>query len=374
MEQVTNNMQNILFWVGYHARPWDGNTTTGLGGTEHAVLNIAEGLTRYGLNVTIAGHVKNSNVNGVEYIDIDNFTSKYSKLPNYFNVTVGVNYLNFLKYTKDANQINADRYFWMHNTDYYSWYKGEEMPNHLKLLREEVDVVLSPSMWSTRHIHREYFSQVKTPPHQIYVPMPNGIKPDSFNMNVPKDPNKFIWSSAVDRGLSQLLDHWKDIKEVKPNATLDVYYPKYADPHQEGWYNIDGILDKLEENKDLGVTDMGSVSQLELHTAMQKATYWMYLTHYEETFCITAIEMMAAGVLPICTNVAALKEVVDSGIILDKAPYETLFKDAIKLLKQLDTGLKDKAIESGKKTTKLRTWNAVASKWYELITTYKKPA
>ena len=119
---------------------------------------------------------------------------------------------------------------------------------------------------------------------------------------------------------------------------------------------------------------MGSVSQLELHTAMQKATYWMYLTHYEETFCITAIEMMAAGVLPICTNVAALKEVVDSGIILDKAPYETLFKDAIKLLKQLDTGLKDKAIESGKKTTKLRTWNAVASKWYELITTYKKPA
>lgn len=158
-----------------------------------------------------------------------------------------------------------------------------------------------------------------------------------------------------------------------PSATLDVYYPKYADPRGEGWYNIDGVLDKLEENKDLGVTEMGSVSQQELHAAMQKASYWMYLTHYEETFCITALEMMAAGVLPICTNVAALREVVESGIVLDKAPYETLYKQAIELLTQLDVGLKDKAIAAGKQKAKELSWPYIASMWYDWLRDFRKP-
>jgi len=358
-------MQNILFWVGYHARPWDGNTTSGLGGTEIAVLNIAEGLSRYGLNVTIAGHVKNSTVNRVEYIDIDNFTLKYSELPNHFDRIIGVNYLNFLKYTKDANQIEATKVFWMHNTDYYTWYKGEEMPNHKEMLVNEVHLIISPSGWSTNYIYNKYIKG--NTPHPTVTSMPNGINLDSFRINTKKDPNKFIWSSAVDRGLSHLLDHWKYIKQIMPFATLDVYYPKYADPRGDGWYNIDGVLDKLEENKDLGVTEIGSVSQEELHVAMQKASYWMYLTHYEETFCITALEMMAAGVLPICTNVAALKEVVESGIILDKAPYETLYKQAIKLLTQLDVGLKNKAIAAGKKQTKNLTWSSIAAAWYDRL-------
>lgn len=50
----------ILFWIGYTSYTWDGNTTTGLGGTEIAVINIAEGLSRHGYNVTVAGTVNNS--------------------------------------------------------------------------------------------------------------------------------------------------------------------------------------------------------------------------------------------------------------------------------------------------------------------------
>lgn len=363
--------RNVLFWVGYHARPWDGNTTSGLGGTEIAVLNIAEGLRRYGLNVTVAGNVKNSKVGGIEYIDIDNFISKYSALPNHFDTIIGVNYLNFLVYTKEANQNEATKVFWMHNTDYYTWYKGEEMPNHVNMLMKDVHAIVSPSGWSTDYIFNTYAKGKGI--HPTITSMPNGIKPESFRINTKKDPNKFIWSSAVDRGLAHLLDHWKYIKQVMPSATLDVYYPKYADPRGEGWYNIDGVLDKLEENKDLGVTEMGSVSQQELHAAMQKASYWMYLTHYEETFCITALEMMAARVLPICTNVAALREVVESGIVLDKAPYETLYKQAIELLTQLDVGLKDKAIAAGKQKAKELSWPYIASMWYDWLRDFRKP-
>ena len=370
----------VLFWVGYRFEEWN-SQSDGLGGTEIAVSKVAESLAQHGNEVIVAGEVISGVHNRVTWLSIQDFENSNfrGRDPNRFDAVIGVNYLHFIRVIDDNGLKPKLTAFWLHNTEWHQYYKGEVLENQMDLLNR-IDTVITPSAWANRKFRETYCQGISldtlswTRPIQSQV---NGIDPLKFKMNCAKDPNKLIWSSAVDRGLNKLLDNWWRVKEVMPEATLDIYYPKYSDPHVQddrNWYNIDGILDKLEENKDLGVTDMGSVSQLELHTAMQKATYWMYLTHYEETFCITAIEMMAAGVLPICTNVAALKEVVDSGIILDKAPYETLFKDAIKLLKQLDTGLKDKAIESGKKTTKLRTWNAVASKWYELITTYKKPA
>ena len=104
-----------------------------------------------------------------------------------------------------------------------------------------------------------------------------------------------------------------------PNATLDVYYPKYSDPHneeQETWFNIDGVVDKLKALEQHGVTDMGSVSKEELYRAARNASYWMYLSDYEETFCITALEMQMSGVLCIVSDKAALPEVVRDGVII----------------------------------------------------------
>lgn len=353
----------ILFWIGYTSYTWDGNTKTGLGGTEIAVINIAEGLARYGYEVTVSGTVNNSTINGVEWIDINNFTEKYSKLPNHFDTLVGVNYINFIKYTKDAEQHNAFKIFWMHNTDYYDYYQGGSLENPAELMNE-VNVLFAPSAFAIRAItpgivHDGYSGAIKT--------MPNGINLDSFKANVQKVPGKFIWSSAVDRGLAELLDYWPKIKEAMPGATLDVYYPKYSDPHSEEWYNMHGVLDKFEATKDLGVTEIGSVSQSELHIAMQKATYWMYLTQYEETFCITALEMMAAGVLPVCSDKAALSEVVQDGVIIPSSDYETMFNMAIKTLGAINVDIKRKSIQAAKERVKLFTWDNAASKWFDFL-------
>lgn len=357
-------MQNILFWAGYYSNQWDGNTTTGLGGTEIAIINIAEGLRTYGHNVTVAGQVNNSVVNGVEWIDIDNFQAKYSNLPNHFNVIIGVNYIHFLKYTSKARQNSARNIFWMHNTDYYTWYNGEELDSHIQMFSKELDLVIAPSAWACNKI----IEDINIPNNiQVMVDaVPNGINIENFTFNIAKDPNKFIWSSAVDRGLAQLLDNWPKIKSVMPSATLDVYYPEYSNPHTD-WYNIEGILDKFKATQSLGVTDMGSVSQQELHAAMQKASYWMYLTHYEETFCITALEMQASGVLAICSDVAALENTVRDGIIIPKSDYETMFNDAIKVLYALNVELKDKSIESAKNNAKMHTWRTATETWQHIL-------
>ena len=366
----------IVFWTGYRFSDWN-TQSNDLGGTETAVGEIAKRLVAYGHDVTIAGDVKMSDMfgtdklDGITWMDIEHFQIRCSNKmnPDLFDMIIGVNYIHFLEVCKNAYLDPVYKWFWMHNTEFERWYNHKEIQN-TDFVLNQIQSIITPSEWAGEAIIERIINPLAQKQGSwkgVVQSISNGINLESFGINSIKDPNKFIWSSAVDRGLSHLLDHWKYIKQIMPFATLDVYYPKYADPRGDGWYNIDGVLDKLEENKDLGVTEIGSVSQEELHVAMQKASYWMYLTHYEETFCITALEMMAAGVLPICTNVAALKEVVESGIILDKAPYETLYKQAIKLLTQLDVGLKNKAIAAGKKQTKNLTWSSIAAAWYDRL-------
>ena len=201
----------------------------------------------------------------------------------------------------------------------------------------------------------------------------NGINLESFGINSIKDPNKFIWSSAVDRGLVYLLDNWHKVKEIMPEATLDIYYPKYSDPHGNGegdsWINIDGVVDKMEYLKNQGVTDMGSVSKTDLYAAMSKASYWMYLTDYEETFCITALEMQMSNVLCITSDNAALKNTVKSGIIIPTSNYETMFNQAVEILSKLKDhpALKQKALEEAKDDAKKYTWDMAAAQWHEAI-------
>ena len=91
----------------------------------------------------------------------------------------------------------------------------------------------------------------------------------------------------------------------------------------------------------------------------------MYLTDYEETYCITALEMQYARVLPIVTNVAALKETVYSGIKLDLD--ETNWPESIQLLNILGSELKSKSIESAYQWAKMQTWSNRGYKWNELL-------
>ena len=368
----------ILFWTGYNSPLYDGDTQTGLGGTEVGIINVSKGLAAYGHKVTISGQVKNSGmVDNVEWIDIDSFMAKYSTKENYFDIVIGVNYIHFLKYMYIANQNNSKKLFWVHNTDYYKWFEGVELSSEeCNILLDSVDVVITPSHWALEDSQKWYASEER-PRKAIGAAIQNGINTEVFaNTNVKKDPNKFIWSSATDRGLSTLLKNWPRIKSVMPNATLDVYYPEYSNPHipeRDSWYNIEGVANLLEELKDLGVSDMGSVAQDKLHYAMLKATYWMYLTDYKETFCITALEMMAAGVLPICSNKAALGGLVTDGIVIEYQDVETMYDIAIQTLGMLNVELKEKAVDAAKEKSKKYTWRNVSKSWHNLVTSIHKP-
>ena len=383
----------ILFWTGYRFETFNGNSTSGLGGTETALIEISKRLASYGHEVHVAGEVDSSNgekINGVTWHGLGEFEFNFLHQPSdYFDIAIGVNYLNFLNYLEDADLDPKYKWIWMHNTEYEPWYKGrliEELEEFEHL--NKIQCITTPSDWASAHIV-ENIIETKYPnliTNQVaglwnldnskwrggLMSIPNGInKEDFYDAPTVKDPNKFIWSSAVDRGLVALLDNWYKIKKIMPNATLDVYYPKYSDPNNsehESWYNIDGVLDKLNDLKDSGVTDMGSVSKQELYSAAQKATYWLYLSDYEETFCITALEMQMNGVLCIVSDKAALPSVVRDGVIIPSTDYDAMFNMAVDVLADIDIELKNKALRNAKITASQRTWDEAGRAWHAHIT------
>lgn len=124
-----------------------------------------------------------------------------------------------------------------------------------------------------------------------------------------KKPNSVGYFSAYYRGLECLIDLWPEIKKQVPEATLDVYYG------WESWVSAEGedgfyhrMTAKLKAAEELGVTEHGRVSHEELAKAMLEIEVWAYPTQFQEISCITALKANAAGMKPVITDVAALKE------------------------------------------------------------------
>lgn len=331
----------ILIYVGYQSVPFNPDTIkeSGIGGTELACIKLSRELKRFGWDVTVSGRpVEEGAFDGVSWVSLDN-------LEGDFDVIVSASYIHFLLEFKESK---AKKILWVHNTEYFPWWKGKEIPESESLLHE-VDATVCLTEW-----HRAKWTK-KYGVSNIHV-IGNGIDRSSFHGRPTKVKNQFIWSSAPSRGLGDLLDNWHKVLKFKPDATLCIYYPKYASG------DIAHLQDKLDQP---GVKVLGSVSQEELHTAMLKSEYWCYLTGYEETYCITALEMQYAKVLPIATNVAALDETIRSGIILNYD--EDRFDTAFNVLSNAPYHLQEKSREDCWWWAKNQTWSSRSYDWKKLI-------
>lgn len=336
---------NVLIYSGYYKKPWSPVSTEGTGGTEVAIMEISKRLARFGWKVVVSGDVESGIWNNTEWIPTSELHKKYF---DSFDVIIGASYIHFVL---EFSKYRAKKIFWAHNTDYHPWYRGEEIEEANTLLNsDEITKIVCLTKW-----HKEQWSQKYSVDTENIEIIGNGINPYSFYNTSKKTKNRFIWSSAPERGLKDLLTNWPLIKNKISTATLHIYTPPYSTTSLKDW---DGFF--LE-----GVSFMGTVNQEKLHKAMLDAEYWIYLTDYEETYCITALEMQKARVLPIVTNVAALSETVNSGIILDSD--KTKWDLGIKLLGSVGSEIKNKVLDSNEAWIKQQTWNSRSYDWKKLI-------
>lgn len=340
----------VLIYVGYQSIHFNPDTLkeTGLGGTEIALIYLANELKKFGHKIIVSGDVLTGTFDSIEWLPTNECHRKYS---NQFDIIIAASYLHVVPEFKEY--VNAKTILWVHNTDYYPWWQGEEIENHLEILNSNsINTVVCLTEWHRELWHKKYGNT------NIEV-IGNGIDTSTFIGQPEKIKNRFIWSSAPERGLYDLLNNWQTILKVKPGATLEVFSPSYSIDQLDNSSEIKTLLEQT------GIIVRGNVSQEELHTAMLRAEYWMYLTDYEETYCITALEMQYAKVLPIVTEVAALAETVSNGIILENS--ETKWQESVQLLSKLGPELKDKVTEEAYQWAKMQTWSERSYIWNELL-------
>jgi len=107
-----------------------------------------------------------------------------------------------------------------------------------------------------------------------------------------------------------------------------------------------------------GVHNIGRLPEELFLEECKKANVWYYPTEWQETFCITAVQMIANGVLPIYTPVGSLPDVLEgSGIVIDDSFNLT---NALKRKRGL-------LLEKGFEVSKKYTTEKVKKMWLALL-------
>ena len=262
------------------------------------------------------------------------------------------------------------------------WMHDVNINEYMDSIKNKPDKIVALTNWHSNHLKKLYNIDDK----KMSV-ISNGIHLDRFPIDKFRNEEscKFIWSSSADRGLDTILSLWPLIREKYANAELHIFY---------GWDIIDKVLDaqakagienlwlrefrekalaqveRYKENKG-GIYQRGRVGQDELAEEMLTSLIWPYTTGFMETFCITALETQAAGVIPITSKLAALNETVpNQNLLIEGWPLNNDYQR--RWMKLLDVVMNDKEGRAeqrqlGREHAEKFTWENSYNKWNELF-------
>lgn len=368
----TGKTPRISFYTGQFVEPWGppSLTTTGLGGSETAVIYVAARLAELGADVRVYGEP--GPWIGQRKLEHRNDSALVTYLPaQYFDPTeeVDVFISSRIPSVFDYPISAKEKCLWVHDTT---------LGDGLTTARlENIDHVLAVSEWQAKQYKNLYGEDIA---EKLFI-TGNGIDPAMIEKaagdgEIEKDPLRFMYSSSPDRGLIELLDIWPNIYKDYPSASLHIYY---------GWNVFDAcaeynpamkalkasVMKRLDSVSSMNVHQHGRISQLELYREALKSSWYLYPTLFCETFCITALEALACGVTFIGSDRAALSDTLQGhGILIPGSPaypnVKAKFVEAVHQMvsrqkKEPDIVKREKM--EGVRYSLSRTWDSVADGW-----------
>jgi len=349
-----NTPIKMAVYVGTGVEEWTPESikTTGIGGSETAVVEMTRRLAKKGYDITVYGSGPELDFEGVKYVHPDKWTNM------------------------SAHLAVSSRRPWMMDDEYgakfklgYIWTHDITAYEVTKFRYERIDYFLALSDWHRRFMLNYY--QFINPTRIITTQ--NGLDLTRFEQQVDRDPYKLVYSSSPDRGLYKLLKAWDRIKSAVPQASLSVFYGFKNWEVAAGYRNNPRELSQISEIKNMlgklesqNVSFKGRVDQRSLAREYLSAGVWSYPTWFTETSCITAMEAQAAGLKIVCPHVAALEETVaDRGRILTGKYDDPEFLDqtvdrTIEALKSTD---ETERIRNQEYARKNFSWDKVADDW-----------
>jgi len=125
---------------------------------------------------------------------------------------------------------------------------------------------------------------------------------------VKRRPTTLAYTSTPYRGLDVLIDVFPQIRSAMPGVTLQIFSSMsvYQMRSSEEQGHFGPLYERCRATP--GVELRGSVSQVDLATALREVSVLSYPNTYAETSCISALEAMAAGCRVVSSQLAAIPE------------------------------------------------------------------
>jgi len=328
--------------------------SSGIGGSEEAVIQMSNELTKLGWKVTVYANPMDElgNHNGVEYrpwYELNPFDS--------FNVLVLWRSIGFVDVSPQAKCILV----WLHDVPVN--------PDYTEGRVNKIDKIMPLSQYHASLLKLHKDGQFIDMPSNKLMITSNGLPDIQLSENIKSDPHRIIYMSSPDRGLIYLLNNWKLIRHEVPDATLNVCYGfntfdqmHKTNPTMQKWK-----ANLLELMKQPGITHHGRLGHQALHEEIARAGVWAYPTGFQEISCIAAMKAQACGAYPVVTNFAALQETVKNGVKVDVDITDT--EGRREYFKTLIEVLKDPKKQNENKQTMMKWaqdyfhWKHVAAKW-----------
>lgn len=353
----------IVFHATGSVRGWNGRLTakpaagdTKCSGSEFMTINLAESLAAMGYRLFVfgafIGEGENGSYNtedmikGVQYIDQEkywDFISQYK-----VDILIVSRDVSNLVYANNVKKV----YLWLHDIVPVSEAAGAVAIQYHKTKFKKVICLCD---WHAENVQSKYGVHDK-----FMAVSRNSIDTSRFDVVLPKIPFRFLYASAPDRGLQFLLKMMPRIKKEFPETTLHVF----ADlpPQLEEYREMKAFIESTDY-----IVLRGRVSQQKIAEEFLISDIWLYPTDFTETYCITALEAQAAGMLCACSALAALKEIVgDRGVtvegdIREQEVQDNLHEALAAVLRNPDK--KRELAEGGRKWAMQQGHDELAHEW-----------
>ncbi len=350
-EEECRESKNILIYTGYMPHKWNYtySLTNALGGSETAAAYLANMLPKE-YTIYVAGHVEEESYDNIKYVHNDNVKELIEKTP--FYTIIVSRYIDF--YEQYPNFSSYKTYIWGH--DIFLFSQLNTVDNIINKSSKKINGCICQTEW-----HKNQLLSVHSSLNNIKLyTINNGIDLkliDNVSSNIKKKvPNRFIYSSCSERGLEKLLQLWPQIVNVLPDAELFIAsYNKF--PSSELDYSLKVIIDKYSS-----ITHVGKLTKKELYSLMSSSEYWLYPTCFDETSCITAMELLANKVICLYYPRAGLVDTIGK--------YGIQIKEGNEIDKLLELTEEDKINyrEKGRKyAEEVCNWSSRIKEWETIL-------
>jgi beta-1,4-mannosyl-glycoprotein beta-1,4-N-acetylglucosaminyltransferase len=342
--------KNILFYTGFSEVDWNYSymQNNALGGSEKAVAYLSKSFPK-NYNIFVAGVVKPESFDNITYVKLADI-SQLIKTTAFHTVIVS-RYISFYEMFSECSFYQS--YIWAHDTQLLPYGCNLNENQILTKWNNYITGCICLTQW-----HKDQFISKYPELSNKITLINNGLDLDSFlNGNATnakknkKQSNKFIYSSRPERGLDILLGLWPQILDELPDAELVI--SNYGVEPESVIMNIIKKYDSIRY--------LGKLNTQQLYSEMSTSEYWLYPTHWPETSCITALEMLMSEVICLYYPVAGLPFTIDKYGIQIKPGNE------IETIINLTTKAKKELRENGKVYAESCSWKNRANIWSKFL-------